>query len=133
MSNHRTLGHWSLGQICAHLANSFHGAIDGFDLSRHRLKRTLFRRWLRWYTFRWGIPENYLVDPNLAPPSEVKVQEGLEALSTAIARYQNHAEPLQAHPLFGRMPRAVWDRMHCVHCAHHLSFAVSVDAVADGS
>jgi hypothetical protein len=122
--DHRTVGRWSLGQICLHLANSFNGSIDGFDLSRHRVKRALFRRGLLWYTFRWGIPENYLVDPQLAPPPEVKVQEGVVALSKAIERYQNHHGSLQAHPLFGRMPREVWDRMHCVHCAHHLSFGV---------
>jgi hypothetical protein len=122
--SHRTIARWTLGQICKHLADSINGSIDGFDLSRHRLKRFFFAKRLLRYTFRYGIPRNYLVDPGLTPPDEVDASAAINGLARAIARYQAHRGPLRPHPLFGTMSRDVWDRVHCVHCAHHLSFAI---------
>ena len=62
---HRTTGNWTIAQICKHLADSVNGSIDGFDLRQHRIKRTLFKGPLLWYTFKWGIPREYTVDPAL--------------------------------------------------------------------
>lgn len=121
---HRTVGHWSLGQICDHLARGIDGAIDGLDLSRHRVKRGLFRKILLACTLRFGIPENYMVDPGIEPTEPVSDEQGIGRLAAAVERYIAHDGPLQAHPLFGKMSREQWDRMHCVHCAHHLSFVV---------
>lgn len=123
--DHRTLADWTLGQICKHLADSFHGSIDGLDLGSHRVKRFLLRRWLLWVTFQYGIPRNYTVDDRLTPREPVKIEEGVGLLEQAIARYQNHTGALRAHPLFGSMDRPTWDRVHLVHCAHHLSFVVA--------
>ncbi|RME38179.1 MAG: DUF1569 domain-containing protein [Planctomycetota bacterium] len=121
---HRTLRRWTLGQIGRHLANGFHGSIDGFDLSRHRIKRTLFRRLLIAYTLRWGIPERYTVDPGIEPQEPVETETGVRELREALDRYRRHTGPLKPHPLFGEMPRPLWDRIHCIHCAHHLRFVV---------
>ena len=122
--SHRTVARWTLGQICKHLADGINGSIDGFDLSRHRLKRFFFAKQLLRYTFRYGIPPNYRVDPSLTPPDEVDASAAIDELARAIARYQAHRGPLRPHPLFGTMRRDVWDRVHRVHCAHHLSFAI---------
>ena len=32
--------------------------------------------------------------------------------------------PPAPHPFFGPLTRAEWTRLHCIHCAHHLSFAL---------
>ncbi len=125
---HRVLRRWTLAQICRHLAGTIHGSMDGFDLSRHRFKRLFLRRRLLAYTYRWGIPEGYTVDPNLNPPEGVGLNEEIDALGRAIHRYRNHAGPLQAHPLFGRLTRDGWDRLHCFHGAHHLSFVIPVQS-----
>lgn len=119
---HRSVGNWTLAQVCKHLAGSINGSIDGFDLRRHRIKRALFARPLLWYTFRFGIPPGYTVDPALTPPDEVRLDEASTGLREAIARYQRHDGPLAPHPLFGELSRAMWDRMQCFHCAHHLRF-----------
>lgn len=124
MASHRTLGRWTLGQICMHLAASFNGSIDGLDLRRHRIKRFFFARLLLWYTFRYGIPADYQVDPGIEPKSDVNLEEAVERLSRAIRRYRDHRGSLAAHPLFARMSRENWDRLHCIHCAHHLSFVI---------
>jgi len=119
--SHRTTGSWSLGQICRHLADSFMGSMEGFDLRNHRLKRLLFSRQMLHSALTKGIPLNYTVDPRLTPPGDVSLSDGFEALEVAIGRYLAHGGPLHAHPLFGAMSRETWDRVHCVHCAHHLS------------
>ncbi len=121
---HRTVGRWTLAQICKHLAGGINGSIDGLDLSRHRLKRFFFSRTFLRYTFRFGIPADYLVDPGIEPTIDPDPDEAISDLSRAIDRYLSHRGPLRAHPLFGRMRREVWDRVHRVHCAHHLSFVI---------
>ena len=84
---HRTTGNWTLAQVCKHLADSVNGSIDGFDLRQHRIKRTLFKRPLLWYTFRWGIPREYTVDPALTPPREIDIEAALVELTPSIQRY----------------------------------------------
>lgn len=121
---HRTLGRWTLGQICWHLAQSFHGSLDGFDLRRHRIKRFFLARPMFDYTLRYGIPRNYTVDPGIHPPGSIEQDEGIDALTDAINRYLGYEGSLKAHPLFGVMDRSRWNRLHCVHTAHHLSFVV---------
>lgn len=123
-NGHRTIGRWSLGGICRHLACTFDGSIDGFDLKVHRFKRRWLHRWLWWYTLRFGIPENYTVNAQLTPPDNVNLEEEAARLERAITRYLAHQGPLQPHPLFNRLSREEWDRMHCLHAAHHLSFAL---------
>jgi len=98
--------------------------MDGFDLGRHRLKRWFFRRPLLAVTYRYGIPRGYTVDPKLTPPPDVELKAAMADLEQASARYQAHAGRLHAHPLFGRLSRKGWDRLHRFHCAHHLRFLI---------
>ena len=122
-AGHRTVGNWSLGQIGKHLADSFNGSIDGFDLRNHRIKRFFIKKKMLKVALTKGIPLNYTVDPKITPPPDVDQAEAIDTLEKAIARYLAHVGPLKAHPLFGKMPRETWDRLHRVHCAHHLCFA----------
>lgn len=123
---HAALGRWTLAQICKHLADSINGSIDGLDLSRHRFKRWfLAGRMLAW-TFENGIPTGITVDPKLTPPSGLEIAPAYAALEEAIRRYQAYRGRLEPHPLFGRMSRVKWDRLHCIHCAHHLSFITDI-------
>lgn len=125
---HRTLGRWTLGQICHHLAAGFVGAMEGFDLRNHRIKRFFLKKQMLNVALTKGIPLNYTVDPKLTPP-ETSLDEGVAMLASAIERYVSYDGRLHAHPLFGRMSREVWDRVQCVHCAHHLSFVLPVDGL----
>jgi len=56
-----------------------------------------------------------------APPAHVELGPAIEELRRAIDRYLGHRGRLRPHPLFGCLSRADWDRLHCVHAAHHLS------------
>ena len=132
LPGHRTIGQWTLAQICRHLADSFHGSMDGLDLSRHRIKRFFMAKQMLRHAIEHGIPRNYLVDPQLTPPPGLDLDDSVDALCEAIDRYVRHNGRLHAHPLFGRMDRPTWDRVHCIHSAHHLSFAIPDTTNASG-
>ena len=60
----------------------------------------------------------------LVPPSGLDDREQAELLRAALARFAWHADPFPDHPYLGRLTREEWIRFHCLHAAHHLSFAV---------
>jgi Protein of unknown function (DUF1569) len=62
------------------------------------------------------IPEAFLPKPGLGAGVQA------EALRAALRLYAAHTGPLAEHPFFGRISRDEWTRLHCIHCAHHLSF-----------
>lgn len=126
LGGHSTVGKWSLGQICSHLAQAIHFTIDGFPPEarlpwpiRATLGRFLLWRILRTgrFTERMPMPRKYKPAPGLDAVAEA------EALRAALRRLKTHSGPLAEHPLRGVVTRTVWERFHCIHCAHHLSFA----------
>ncbi len=127
VSVHRVVANWSLAQVCEHLAHGFIGSMEGFDLRNHRIKRFFIKRRMLQVAITQGIPRGWTVDPRITPRENVDLHEAIDALDAAIRRYLAHDGKLHAHPLFGRMKRETWDRVHCVHCAHHLSFVVMGD------
>jgi len=128
LASSHTVGDWTLAQICRHLADTVDASMDGFNMRRHRLKRTFCGKLLLHLTFRYGIPPGYTVDPTLSPPKGADLDQAVADLEKALARYQAHRDRLHPHPLFGRLSRPMWDRMHRFHCGHHLSFAIATDA-----
>jgi len=132
LAGHRTVGQWTLAQICRHLADSFHGSMDGFDLRHHRVKRFFMAKRMLQHALERGIPRDYMVNPRLTPPPDPDLDESVSALAAAIDRYAAHAGPLHPHPLFGRMDRPTWNRVHCVHSAHHLRFAIPASSDESG-
>lgn len=123
LQGHRLAGNWSLGQICNHLASALQYSVEGFPMRvpwpiRVTLGKILLRRDLRTGKISEGIklPKKLLPKPGLDDRAEA------EALRAAVRVYSATSDPLVDHPLFGRISRDVWDRLHCIHCAHHLSF-----------
>jgi Protein of unknown function (DUF1569) len=123
LRGHRTVGKWSLGQICNHLAGSLIYSVEGFPgkapwlirkLIGSRAKRDLFRKGRMDEGMK--LPEKFLPRPGLDPRAEA------EALRGALNVYSAHAGPLADHPLFGPLGRDEWTHLHCIHFAHHLSF-----------
>lgn len=118
---HRVTGRWTLAQICRHLADSLNGSIDGFGVNRHRLMRVLFGRLALRRVFDTGsLDPGFTVTERLNPPADSDLDESIDLLERAVARYRAHAGPLRVHPFFGALSRSEWDRLHCIHCAHHL-------------
>ena len=123
-NEHRTAGNWTLAQICRHLTDSVAGSMNGFGVKNHRIMRLLFGRRALADVFAGGMGAGFTVTEKLTPPPDLDLDDAIEGLARMIDRYMSHAGPLHFHPFFGHMSRQEWDRMHCVHCAHHLSFAI---------
>ena len=124
LQGHRTVGRWSLAQICNHLAQTLIYSIEGFPDRAPWLLRRTFGAFAKRHVLATGVireggklPERYLPRPGLDDRAEA------EALRGALHLYSAHPGPLADHPLFGPLDRAEWTRIHCVHSAHHLSFA----------
>lgn len=118
---HHVTGQWSLAQTCHHLADSLNGSMDGFRVSRHRIMRVLFGRLALRKVFDTGeIDPGFTVTDRLNPPPDADLDDAVERLRAAVERYRAHAGALAVHPFFGKLTRREWDRLHCIHCAHHL-------------
>lgn len=125
LAGHAMAGNWTLGQVCNHLADTYRMSVEGFGvqapwLVRATLGRVIKKKVLGDGRMKAGIkvPEKFL------PKSGLDDRAEAEALRATIAHYLAHPEPRAPHPFFGRMTGDEWDRLHLIHSAHHLSFAV---------
>jgi hypothetical protein len=124
LKGHQTVGQWSLGQICNHLTVAIIGSVEGFPFKppwivRKTIGPFMIRRILKKGRFPAGIklPEKFVPKPGLDARAEA------EALRAAIRLCGSHSGPYADSPLAGPMSRETWERLHCIHCAHHLGFA----------
>ena len=125
LANHRTVGRWTLGQICNHLACSLRHSVEGFpDPPAPWLLRATFGRLARW-SILYGklIPEGIPVPTRYLPIQGLDDHTEAEKLREAIAAF-NVCVVTVDHPLVGRMTIPQWHVFHCTHCAHHLSFVI---------
>lgn len=127
LQGYTTVGTWSVGQMCRHLASIMRASVDlpastQFDPSM-RVDSDTRRAMLERGEIREGIPTS----PALEPPADLDDREEAENLRAAIAHYEASPGPVIGHPLLGPLTRAEWDRMHCHHAAHHFSFAIPTD------
>jgi hypothetical protein len=125
MAGYRRVGNWSLGQMCNHLSNALSHTIEGFPVRAPWIVRMTIAPLVKRQIFRTGrmregikVPEAVLPKPDLDDRAEA------EALRATLRLYADAAGPFVPHPFFGRLSREEWDRFHCIHCAHHLSFAL---------
>jgi len=124
LDGNSTVGNWSLGQMCRHLAAILRASVDmPASPPRDRSRRVDDERG-REMLESGALPEGLKTAPPFEPPAGLDDREEAEALRAAIAHYRASSGPVMAHPMFGEIPRADWDRFHCHHCAHHLSFAI---------
>ena len=126
---HTTVGRWSLGQILHHLELGIRLPMEVVPVKFSWPVRRLFGPvalrlsfWMRWIPEGVRVPELYL-----PPPDRDATQEAV-SLRAAINRFESHVGQFDEHPLLGRLSRAQWERFHCLHCAHHLSFATPAAA-----
>jgi hypothetical protein len=130
LEGHTTVGNWSLGQICNHLATTIINSVEGFPLRAPWLLRQTIGRLKRRQVLGSGtiptgvkLPERFLPKPGLDARAEA------EALRAALMLYAANTRPPVLHPFFDQLSREQWTRLHCIHCAHHLSFVLPGSAV----
>lgn len=119
-----TVGNWSLGQICWHLAVSLRRVVDlPADTPIDPALRLPDEA--RQTVFASGMIREGLSAPDpVLPPEGLDAETEAEGLRAAIAHYQASPGPVCPHRFFGPLSRDQWDRLQAIHCAHHLSFAV---------
>lgn len=119
-----TVGNWSLGQICNHLATVtrriLNTPVDGPHDTSLRVSAEQRDRVLT----TGVLPEGIALPGGLATPGEMDPREAARFLRQTLADFAATPGPLAPHRLFGPLSRDQWDRLVCIHCAHHLSFAI---------
>lgn len=131
LAGHKTLGQWSLGQICSHLSRAVVGSVDGFPgrapwIVRKTVGPVIFGHIVR----TGGMREGIKLPPDVLPRPGLDARAEAEALRAALRMFAAHTGPVAEHPIFGRLTRDQWERLHCVHCAHHLSFVLPDEPAA---
>src|SRR5262249_5903081 len=121
LRGHTTVRNWSLGQICSHLAQAFRFTIDGFPPEAFPpwIIRKTITPFLLWHILRTGrFTEGLKMPRKYEPAPGTDARAEAEALRAALQRFAAHSGPLAEHPMKGPVSRAVWERFHCIHCAH---------------
>jgi len=135
LAGHATVGQWSLGQICNHLATAFHLLMDGRSdsvpvTSTEEDRASILRmRFFRGNRFPEGKTAPV---PALVPNAGLDDREEADTLRRAIDRFSAATGPFPAHPFLGPMTKDEWVRFHCIHAAHHLGFAVPREGESAG-
>ena len=124
VAGHRTVGSWSLAQICHHLAKVMRRVVDMPASTPHDATMEVGEEKKRQVLESGKLPEGLPAPPQLVPPEGLDEREEVEGLRQAIAHYKASKGPVVPHRLFGPLSKQEWDRLQCIHCAHHLSFAV---------
>lgn len=123
VAGHATVGRWTLGMICDHLARTVVFALDSppSDAPATR-EQSVARR----FFFRAGAFPEGQVPPLAAqlPDPAADPADAADALRAALDRLAAHAGPFPPHPRLGPLTRAEWLDFHARHAAHHLAFAV---------
>ena len=123
LAGHTTVGGWTLAQICNHLATGIRLTLDApIRPTEPTREQDVARR--RFFS-RSQFPEGMVVPiPVLVPQADLDAHTEAGSLRDAVARFTACAGPFPAHPRLGPLTREEWTQFHCMHCAHHLGFAV---------
>ena len=68
------------------------------------------------------MPEGMMLPKKFWPKPGLDARAEAETLRASLHIFAAHAGPVADHPMFGPLTYAEWNRMHTIHCAHHLSF-----------
>jgi hypothetical protein len=122
LEGHTTAGHWTLGEVCDHLARAIRLTLigrvspDPATPEQEEARRAFFRD--RAFPEGRAMPVAALTpDPGIDPHAAA------ESLRESLARLESFQGHWPTHRILGPLTRDEWLRFHCIHCAHHLSFA----------
>lgn len=132
----QAVGKWNFAQICEHLADWMRFPVDGFPRKAFPIRAILWmmkvtigkstiKKILATESMKAGTPTM----PDTVKPADVSSNAAaLEQLAQAIENFKNHSGEFHPSPIFGALSREDALKLQLIHCAHHLSFLVPVDA-----
>ncbi len=124
LEGHSTVGQWSLAEICRHLAIVLRRVVDAPATTPQDPSNWVTAEQKRQFFETEVVQEGIPAPPGVVPTEVKSDREEAENLRQAIAHYQASPGPVVPHRRFGPLTRDEWDRFHCIHSAHHLSFAI---------
>ncbi len=123
LAGYRAVGQWTLGQVCNHLTVLMLQSVEGFPKQMPRIvRRTVGPLVYRRISATGKMPAGVPAPRQYQPSSGLDDRAEAESLRAAVRLFSSHTGPLAEHPFFGSLDRNQWNRLHCIHCAHHLGF-----------
>src|SRR5262245_19534627 len=126
LPHHVTVGTWSFGQICEHLAKMMNGSIDGLDFQAPWFARWFIAPLVKNSMLTKPMSQGFQLPPNakpILPCNSTSPESGLKQLKAAVERLQQEA-PRALHPFLGKLASEEWMQLHLRHAELHLSFIV---------
>jgi hypothetical protein len=123
--DHRTLGTWTSGQICEHLAKTIDVMVDATSMKTPFVIRVVgrcIRGVVLTRPMRPGMKLPAWASKHLLP-EPVDLETGLEHLRSSCSRLEQQSDSMD-HPIFGRLTKAQAVKLHCRHAELHLSHIV---------
>ncbi len=120
-------GNWTPAQIIEHIGIFWTHSLDGFPPGRPPLPmRVLVQLFFKKSAAQGKQPPTGIKLPKQAayflPKDDAQFAHSMEKLRTCIERVRRGDSYVPASPLFGKLARDEWTRMHLGHCGMHLSF-----------
>ncbi|MBC8355020.1 MAG: DUF1569 domain-containing protein [Planctomycetes bacterium] len=124
----KTLGNWSLGQICGHLAAGMSSALDGSSFNPPFIFR-LIGPFMKKKFLTGKMPTGFKIpkaaEGQFLPSNDVETEAAVGELRSAIERLKAASDAdLVRHPMFGEMTKHEAEQFHLRHAEMHLSFVV---------
>ena len=130
-------GHWSLGQVCGHVAAFVRAPIDGVPPLRLSLRipaflvrNTVGPHYKRKMLASGTIPAGRPAIRETVMPDTTGDLDGLKELEAQFARLKTFTGVPHASPLLGPVTNGELHQLTLIHAAHHLGFLVPNDALA---
>jgi hypothetical protein len=118
----KTTGAWPLVAVLEHLAQSIEMSLDGFP----QPKSALFQNTVgaaAFAVFGWAGKMRHGLDEPIPGAPALTTQgdwnPAAQRLRQAIARFDAHTGPLQAHFAYGKLSKTAFAQAHVFHIANH--------------
>ncbi len=122
---YRTVGNWSLAQICAHLSKGLNLALDGGTIPTPWPIRVAARLFFKRRLIEGPMPPGFKLKGSavrvLVPGDDTEFDAAMRSLHESVARWQKGA-PTHPHFILGPMTPAQWDSLQLRHAELHMSF-----------
>ena len=126
IGNHHTVGNWTFGQICQHLAKSMNASFDGFGFQAPWFARWFIAPFVKNSLLIKPMKPGFKIPASgkmLLPDDNVSAAEGLRQISAAIERF-SHETPTAPNPFLGNMASEEVVQLQLRHAELHMSFIV---------